>query len=211
MIEIFCPEKIIISIYGLKEGVRVELLNNEDKLKDIVEEKVKYSCNYDLTTTSFDSYFNILKKIIDLPDEFQQTLKLAIVFLSLRRKFDRTLTSRALSEHILTAEIPFKHKTRVMLALIIVYTSHHKLDYDLFKISKKLIDKKEHSYCQIIGHFLQIAEEIDGPNFTSPTFSINVKNLYLEIEWDGILPRPVFEKVCSHLKSIAYIKKINLY
>ena len=71
-----------------------------------------------------------------------------------------------------------------------------------------ILTKEDYARSQIIGHFLQIAEEIDGPSFSSPSFSIKSKNYYLEIDSKEILPRPTFEKVCSRLKSIAYAKKI---
>ncbi|GAB4166605.1 MAG: Ppx/GppA phosphatase family protein [Rickettsiaceae bacterium] len=208
MLEVFNPEKIIISTYGLKEGVRVELLDPADRLKDIVEEKVSYACNYDLAKTNFNSYFDILKPTIDSPEHYREVLKLAIILSSLKHRFDKTLPPKAISEYILASEIPFKHRTRLMLALVLAYSSNYKPEQDLLKLAKKILTKEEHASCQIIGHFLQIAEEIDGPNFSTPSFSIKVKNLYLEIEWDGILPRPTFEKVCARLKSIAYARKI---
>ena len=135
-------------------------------------------------------------------------LKFAIMLMSLKRKFDNTLPPIALTEFILSSEIPFTHQVRLMLALALAYASNYKPDNELAKISKKLLTKEDYARSQIIGHFLQIAEEIDGPSFRSPSFSIKSKNYYLEIDSEEILPRPTFEKVCSRLKSIAYAKKI---
>ncbi len=208
MIEVFKPEKIIVSTYGLKEGVRIELLNEADKHKDIVEEKVKYTCNYDVTKTDFNSYHDILESIAGKNDISMTILKFAIMLMSLKRKFDNTLPPVALTEFILSSEIPFKHQVRLMLALVLAYASNYKPDNELVRISKKLLTKEDYARSQIIGHFLQIAEEIDGPSFSSPSFSIKSKNYYLEIDSKEILPRPTFEKVCSRLKSIAYAKKI---
>lgn len=208
MIEVFRPEKIIISTYGLKEGVRIELLGDDDKNKDIVEEKVKYVCNYDVSKTDFDKYYVILAGIAGKDTTSIVVLKYAIMLMSLKRKFDNTLPPTALTEFILSSEIPFKHEIRLMLALALAYASNYKPDHDLSKTSKKLLTKEAYARSQIIGHFLQIAEEIDGPNFRTPSFSIKSKNYYLEIESLEILPRPIFEKVCNRLKSIAYAKKI---
>ena len=78
----------------------------------------------------------------------------------------------------------------------------------MIKNARSLITKEDYANCQIIGYFLQISEEIDGADFSRPSYDINVKNYYFEIEWNEILPRPIFEKVCMRLKSIAYAKKI---
>ena len=56
---------------------------------------------------------------------------------------------------------------------------------------------------------LWITEAIDGPIFTTPSFSINMQNHYLEINSKEILPRPIFEKICTRLKSIAFARKMN--
>lgn len=208
LIEVFKPEKIIISTYGIKEGVRTEILSQQEKNKNIVEAKVAYTCNYDISKTDFSSYYAILKKILSDSDYLYELLKLSIMLVSLKHKFDKTLPPKALSEYILASEIPFPHKTRVMLALILAYTSNYKPDSELAKSARSLITKEDYANCQIIGYFLQISEEIDGADFSRPSYDINVKNYYFEIEWNEILPRPIFEKVCMRLKSIAYAKKV---
>lgn len=208
MIRVFRPEKIIISTFGIKEGVRASLFSAEYSTQNIIEEKVAYACNYDLSKTNFTGYYDILKLIIPETANLYNLLKLSIILYSLKSKFDRTLPPKAIYEYILASEIPFSTKIRVMLALISVHASSYKPDHDLIKHTKKLLTKQEYASCQIIGYFLLIAEEIDGSVFSEPSFSIKVKNFYYEIEWNEILPRPIFEKICVRLKSIAYVKKI---
>jgi exopolyphosphatase/guanosine-5'-triphosphate,3'-diphosphate pyrophosphatase len=209
MIEVFKPKNIIVSTYGLKEGVRIESLGKKALEQDIVFEKVKYNCDYENENTDFDSYFSIVSKLVATENELYATLQLSIMLLKLKHKFDKTLNPTALSEFILASEIPFTHKNRIKLALILSYSSNFKPNQELIKISKRIISKEEHNDCQIIGNFLCIAEHIDGPIFTSPTFSIKIQNYFLEIVSNEILPRPIFEKICNRLKSIAYSRKMN--
>lgn len=208
LIEIFKPEKVIVSTYGLKEGVRVETLEDANKLRDIVEEKVKYTCKYDVNGTDFDSYIRILEYIGGKSENSSMVLRLSIMLISLKKRFDNTLPPKAITEFILSSEIPFKHQTRLMLALSLAYASNYKPDAELVKTSKKILSKEDFARSQIIGHFLQIAEGIDGPVFSTPSFSIRSNNNFLEIDCNEILPRVTFEKICNRLKSIAYARKI---
>jgi exopolyphosphatase / guanosine-5'-triphosphate,3'-diphosphate pyrophosphatase len=209
MIEVFKPKNIIISTYGLKEGVRIESLGKDALDQDIVFEKVKYNCDYKNENTNFDSYFAIISNLVSSENELYVVLQLSIMLFKLKHKFDKTLNPTALSEFILSSEIPFTHKNRIKLALILAYSSNFKPHTELIKISKRIVSKEEHNDCQIIGNFLCIAEQIDGPVFTEPTFSIKIQNHFLEIISKEILPRPIFEKICNRLKSIAYSRKMN--
>lgn len=208
MIAVFNPSKIIISTYGLKEGVRFDSLNKDEKNKDIILAKVQYTCNFDVSKTDWNSYYDIVNPLLTTTDN-EETIQLSIILLSLQHKFDRTLHPDAISEFILSSEIPFTHKMRMKLALIISYATNYKPKNELIKLSKKLLSKEEFNNCQIIGYFLNITESVDGPIFTTPSFAINIQNHYLEISSDKLLPRSIFEKVCNRLKSIAFARKIN--
>lgn len=209
MLEVFQPKNIIVSIFGLKEGVRYEMLPKIEKNQDIVLQKVIYCCKYQLGTTNFDKYYEIIEPLIEESKDLNQVLKLAIILQSLNKYFDQTLSPKAISEFILNSEIPFTHRHRLMIALILSYSSNFKPDIELVKISKKLLCKQDFKNSQILGYFIRIAKDIDGFNFTEPSFNITIKNNYLEIVTKGILPRPIFENICNKLKSIAYIRKIS--
>lgn len=208
MIEVFQPKKIIVSTYGLKEGVRFDSMPQSEKDKNIVLEKIQDACGFD-QDTDFESYTKIAEPLVKNTDDFAEILQLAIILLSFTHKIDKTLPPLAISEFILSSEIPFTHRMRVMLALSLSYTTHHRPSLDLIKISKRLLSKQDYNNCQIIGYFLCIAEEIDGPKFLRPSFSIKINRNFLEIDSEEILPRPIFEKVCHKLKSIAYARKMN--
>lgn len=209
MIKTFQPEKIIISTFGLKEGVRISKMSEEEKNKDVLLEKVKYTCKLNDDKTNWLEYFNIVNPLLPENVDYHEEIKLSILLSSFKRTFDHTLPPLGITEFILSSEMPFTHKMRVMLALIQSYSTNFKPNFELIKISKKLISKEEHNHCQIIGHFLSIAEAIDGPIFSSPSFTITIKGNYLGIESKRILPRLIFEKICNKLKSIAFARKID--
>ena len=209
MLEVFQPKNIIVSIFGLKEGVRYEILPEIEKNQDIVLQKVVYCCQYELGSTNFDKYYEIIEPLVEETKDLSQLLKLAIILQSLNKYFDQTLSPKAISEFILNSEIPFTHRQRLMIALILSYSSNFKPDVELIKISKKLLCKQDFKNSQILGYFIRIAKDIDGFNFTEPSFNITIKNSYLEIITKDILPRPIFESICNKLKSIAYIRKIS--
>ena len=209
MLEVFQPKNIIVSIFGLKEGVRYEILPEIEKNQDIVLQKVVYCCQYELGSTNFDKYYEIIEPLVEETKDLSQLLKLAIILQSLNKYFDQTLSPKAISEFILNSEIPFTHRQRLMIALILSYSSNFKPAVELIKISKKLLCKQDFKNSQILGYFIRIAKDIDGFNFTEPSFTITIKNSYLEIITKDILPRPIFESICNKLKSIAYIRKIS--
>ncbi len=211
IISIFKPKRLIISIYGLKEGVYFAKMIKSEQQKDIVLEKVKYTCNFDETKTNWQSYFDIIMKLLPKDEgiEIQRIIKLSVMLLPLQYRFDPNLYPTAISEFILSSEIPFNHKTRIMVALILSYSINHKTNYELLKISRKIINKQDINNCQIIGHFLCIAQILDGNVFTEPSFTIKMENNYLEIDSNEILPRSIFEQIRYRLKSIAFIRKLN--
>lgn len=208
MIKVFKPRKIIVSTFGLKEGVRSQLLGSDVNKQNIVVEKVKYLSQYDETKTDFTKYYELIEPLFVEKQDMQDILKMALMLSSMDKYLDQTLSPRALIEGILSSEIPFTHRIRVMLALILSYSSNYRPDINLLKISRKLINKADHSNSQIIGHYIRIAKDVDGSVFTAPTFKIITHNNFLEINSKEILPRPIFEKICERLKSIAMVRKI---
>lgn len=206
MVRLFSPEKIIISTYGLKEGVRFKLMNLTKP--NILESKLIYACQYDINKTDFSAYLKVLDKLVQSTKiNIYELLKFSIILNNLKKKLDHTLPPSSIVEYILSAELPIKQGARVMLALIASVQSDFKSSPNLIKVSKLIIPKEGYLICQIIGHFLCVAETIDGMSFTTPSFSIDVCNGYYEIKTKDILPRPIFEKIRTRLKNISYIKK----
>ena len=205
MINIFAPNKIIISTYGLKEGVRFKLLGGPNLY--VLEDKITYVTGHDVKNTDFDAYGKVLEAIVPLGEELRELLKFSIMLTTLKGWSDQTMKPRALVEYILTSELPLKQQMRLMLALSVNIQSSFKPSSELVKTTKQLISKEQYALCQIIGHFLAIAELIDGISFKAPSFNIKVNQGYYEIECQNILPRPVFESIRLRLKNMAYVIK----
>lgn len=205
MIEVFNPDNIIVSIYGLKEGVRYEMLSDEQKNKNVILMKLSNSFNCLIDQKIIENYTKMLHPL--LGDNIEDCLKLmqySLIILSNKFSYDQTVPPSAMVEKILTSEIQFTHKERIQLALIVFYTTNFKVDLQTLKISKYLLSKKENVLCQIIGNFIRICIEIDGHEFNKPSFIICQKGNFLEVDTGSMLPRPIFEKVCEKLKSIAF-------
>ncbi len=209
MLEVFQPQNIIVSVFGLKEGVRYEMLPETEKDQDMILQKVAYCCQYKLEKTDFAKYYEIIEPLLEGSENLNDILKLSIILQSINKYFDQTLPPKAVNEYVLNSEIPFTHRQRLMIALILSYSSNFKSDIELIKISKKFLSKQDFTNSQILGYFIRIAKEVDGFTFTEPSFTITIKNHYLEIASKDILPRPIFERICDKLKSIAYIRKMN--
>lgn len=205
MVDVFHPKNVVVSTYGLKEGVRYEMLPESEKKKNIVLEKVKTAYSFDTSTMHYEDYCTILRSLIG--DKFEPYVDITLyaqIVLSRKSIYDQTIPPIGLADGILSSEIQFKHEDRVKLALVMFYSSNFKIDAELIKISKRIITKNDNLLCQIIGNFLRICLEVDGPEFIKPGFGIKQSNNYLEIVSADLLPRPIFEKVCEKLKSIAF-------
>lgn len=210
MISVFEPENILVSTFGLKEGVRLDSMPQEEQQKDLILEKLIRVSNseFDSSETNFEQYYNGMQALLPENENYFYIMKLSICLSYSSKYLDQTLPPKAMTDYILTSEIPFHHKDRVMLALIISYITNFKPDSNILKISKKLLSKKEGLVCQIIAHYIRIAKEVDGPLFTYPSFGILVHDQFLEINSKEILPRTVFEKVCDRLKLIAFARRM---
>lgn len=211
LINVFQPNCIIVSTHGLKEGVRYEMLSTEEKNKDILLMKLKRTFRSQIEIEDTKQYTELLRPILGYEvDRHERLLQYAQIIVPSKFGYDQTIPPKAVIENILTSEIQFTHIERIKLALIIFYTTNFKIDPQLLKISKYLLSKDESIYCQILGHFIKICIDVDGPEFHSPSFVIIENDTYLEIETKSMLPRPIFDKVCERLKLIAFcLRNLN--
>lgn len=204
MIKVFSPEKIIISNYGLKEGVRFDSLPEHEKEKDIIYERVKRLVKFNSNICKIDKYIKAVKYLLINPDSTTiVTIELAIMLAQYNKNIDKTLRANFVSEFILSSDIPFSHRQRLMLGIALAVTYTAKTDMHINKIAKKMISKSDYYNSNIIGYYIKIAKEIDGPEFQEPSFSIELKdNKFLKINPSSILPTQVFAKVHERLKDI---------
>jgi exopolyphosphatase/guanosine-5'-triphosphate,3'-diphosphate pyrophosphatase len=212
MINVFSPEKIVISNYGLKEGVRFDCLSKEEQEKDIIYERIKTLVNFDETSCNINNYIKVIEPILIKPDTTTiSIIALVIMLAQYNKNIDKTLRSSFIVEFILASDIPFSHRQRLMLSIALALTYTSRSDTYINRLAKKMINKYDYCNSHIIGNFIKIAREVDGPEFYSPSFALELKdNKYIEITTLDILPRSVFEKLCERLKTIGFSRK-NIY
>ncbi|MBP7190642.1 MAG: Ppx/GppA family phosphatase, partial [Rickettsiaceae bacterium] len=113
------------------------------------------------------------------------------------------------AEFMLSSDIPFDHRQRLMLGIATSHAFSSKKDLYINKLAVKILTPIDYNNSQIIGNILRIAKEVDGPAFKCPSFNLQLKDsTYIEITTNEILPRPVFENVCNRLKDIGTARKI---
>ncbi|MCC2646908.1 MAG: hypothetical protein K0R02_973 [Rickettsiaceae bacterium] len=208
LIEVFDPEKIIISNYGLKEGVRFAGLSEDEKAKNIVYERCIELFSFSDNDFDLQSYKDLIYTV--LPSEIgnvDNLIELSLIINNGIKSVDKSLRASYFSELMLSTDIPFSHRERVILALILSFSYRSKSDLKIHKLSKKVISYDEYYFAQIIGNAIRIIRQIDGPEFTKPSFGFNMKGGFIEIVGSNILPKPIFNKVCAHLKDIGFSRK----
>jgi exopolyphosphatase/guanosine-5'-triphosphate,3'-diphosphate pyrophosphatase len=208
LIEIFNPEKIVISNYGLKEGVRFASLSESEKVKNIVFERCIELFSYNENVFDLISYKELIYTV--LPQEITDVdnlIELSLIINNGIKSVDKSLRASYFSELLLSTDIPFSHRERVILALIMSFSYRSKSDLKIHKLSKKIISYDEYYFAQIIGNVIRVIRQIDGPEFGKPSFGFKMKGGFIEIVGSNILPKPIFNKVCAHLKDIGFSRK----
>lgn len=207
IIELFEPEYIIISTYGLKEGVRFYYLPEEEKKKNVIYELINKN-NFNSKNLETQSYVDLIKPMLINADyNFLSNIELSLFMLN--NNLIDNLTKETIAEYVLTTDIPFSHSQRVILSLIFVIL-FNKPDSRTHFLSKKLLSKQDYNNARIIGNILKICYEIDGPLFTKPSFSIVLKDKLWQLSIERSLPKMIFTSACQNLKTAALIQKSGL-
>lgn len=208
LMQVLNPDKIVISNYGLKEGVRFASLDEEEQSKDIIFERCKTLAHFDESACRLNEYRDLISFFLIEPDKLAlDVIDLTVILGSFSKNIDRTLKANFTAEFILSSDIPFNHRQRLMLAMSSSYAFSSKSDLYINKLARKVLPRVDYYNSQIIGNIIRITREVDGPEFKSPSFSLQLHERYIEITADEILPKPVFDTVCERLKDISYARK----
>lgn len=208
LLEIFHPENIVISNYGLKEGVWFSKLSKEEQKKDIILERCKVAFNGLNSNEETEKYIEILNNLIVNPNQqLSSLIEIAIILLNRSAHFRKNINKSFLLNYVLASDIPFNHKQRAILALIFSFMYKRRPEDHIFAISKQVCSKTDFANARIIGNFLSLCTYIDGTIYSKPSFNINLNNDYLEINAGRVLPKNTFEAVCSKLKEIYLARK----
>lgn len=208
LVGVFNPKYIVISNYGVKEGKKFELLDQSEKNQDIIFEKLKNLTNFDQQKCDLTAYCNIFRNIYPNHDQnLLELLEYAIILTDLIKNIDKTFIANFISEFILSCDVPFSHKQRVSLGVIMSFMYRSKADLRIHFIAKKILGRIEYDEAKMVGHYLRIARNIDGPKFVAPSFHIEEQDKILAIRCNRVLPKDSFRKICRHLKTIGLTKK----
>ncbi|KAF8818573.1 Ppx/GppA phosphatase family protein [Rickettsia endosymbiont of Cardiosporidium cionae] len=215
LIDLFVPKMIIVSSYGLKEGLRLELMESKEKAKNPIQEQL---LGYQVSENAvdFDKYHQVIADV--LPEisglDIKNIVTYAIIVLSKYRHINVNFVPNMLVDYILQTSISFTHKIRVILSLIMFYAHNFSPSYHLKQIAKTVINRQEFSTSIIIGNMLYISKEIDGYQFTSPSFGVSINNHHINIIARTDLPSIpsiLFNAISNNLKYIENARKKILF
>lgn len=210
LVKLFNPRQVIISNYGLKEGVRVLCSNKkQDGVGNIILARaLSITGTPKAKIHSLSAYTELIKPLLLLPDTCTLVvIELSVLFIHFFKNIDRTLLANFASEYIMVSDIPFTHRQRVMLALILAQFFVQNEGLFIINLAKKMISKEDYANCQIIASALAIANKVDGPEFSKPTFKFKLLGSRIEIDTNLLLPKATFEKVYYCIKAIAMARQ----
>ncbi len=204
------PKNVVISSYGLKDGIRYSILPEEEKQKNILIERTKELIygNKDNSRCffyNFEKYRELFAPFI-IEDNQRKVLELVdigLMFLNIKTNIEINLRHSFLTQMIFAVDIPFSHKHRVMLSIILYTAIRKSPNIYLRRISKRILSKTEFSNALIIGKLLCIIDVTSSYLFEEPLFSIE-KNEFGKpmINTDKILPSEIFSTCKILLREI---------
>jgi exopolyphosphatase/guanosine-5'-triphosphate,3'-diphosphate pyrophosphatase len=208
LIELFSPEYIIISTYGLKEGVRFYHLSDEEKKKNPIYESIKFNKN--IEDPIFISYKKLLSPLLIYPNEqLMEVMELSMLMIN--NNLMGGVSEENISEFILNSEIPFSHYQRIMISLIAAILYNGKIENKLYMIAKKLLNRQDYNNARILGNLFKICYDIDGPVFIDPSFEIIMRDKFWHLSIERSIPKTIFLSACQSLKAAAFIQKGGLH
>lgn len=211
LVEIFQPDKVLVSNYGLKEGIRYISLPQEERYKDLIWERCKTFVGYQDGLIDMDSYTSMAQSILKTPqdsvDDVNYLIKLSLLLLQSKKNIDRNFHSHFVSHAVLMADIPFTHKQRASLALIMSNVFGGKPNNYVQQLALKVLRLPEYKTAIIIAKILSIALVLDGPELVKKcSFSIiEIPNNKFTIKTSQTLPYNLFNYSSKQLKSITKI------
>ncbi len=207
LIEYFNPYRLVISTFGLKEGVRFGALSKEEQKKDIALERCLDFAKHNITGLSLELYQEVFKTLnIEITKDINNLLIIGLILSQYPRHVDRSYRAEWMIGFILTTDIPFNQHQRASLIISLAQALSNKTNL-VPKAIKKILSKEQNAYANIIGAFLKIAMILDGPVLSKPSFSFEHKNKFIEVVTHTIFPKAVFDRICEQLKMIAISKR----
>ena len=211
MLKSTSAENIILSSYGLKEGVRFHYYMNPEELKkDIIFERVSRITGFNDTNCDLEKLYSVIAEISGFNDKlFKDAIFFAIMFTNLYNKAGCIAGSNFVTDFVLCADIPFTAQQRIMLVNVLATIYHNKIPYHITTLSKMYLNYGDYLKSHIIGNYIRILLEIDGKQISTPTFDLRMdSNEFIDIITEYTLPDAIYYRTKGSLSRISsYIWK----
>lgn len=214
LLNYFQPKQIIISNYGLKEGMFFDNLSKVEQELNVTYSQVTKLTKFDESKTDLPSYRELFKSLLaEYNQDLEYIIDLSIMFLQGCRYIDNTMQESYLINLISTTSIPFNHKQRIMLINVICGVFGAQIHRNMLTLSCKLISKKEYHSISIIVATIKIALLIDGPQMHRPNFHFDIaQDDYVKYVSKTMLPKSIAIKIMKLVQDIGKLrKKIKYY
>lgn len=208
LLKYFKPNSIIVSNYGLKEGIFFNSLPINEQKKDVVYHQIKSLTNFDEDSSDLKAYHALFKSIMVEYEEFEFIIDISIMLIQCYRYIDNTMQDIYLINLILTTSVPLHQKDRLMLLNIISGIFNTQINRNILALSCTTIPKKEYYNLCIITALLKIMLLIDGPKMPEPNFTFEIApDDYVKYTSKEILPRSIAFKVMKLVQEIGKLRK----
>jgi exopolyphosphatase/guanosine-5'-triphosphate,3'-diphosphate pyrophosphatase len=108
LIELFGVHDIIISNYGLKEGVRFVNLPENEKNKDIVRTRCEYLSDIANKNCDLEKYYEMMEPLLIEPNAgLKKIVELTIMLSYVNINIDKTMRANFMADFALSSDIPF--------------------------------------------------------------------------------------------------------
>jgi len=202
LIQLFKAQQLTLSSFGLKEGLRLNLLSPEEQKKDLILERCLSVAGSFCDTLDLHSYNELYSSLTAENNTLSEKLfSAALILCQSTRHIDSQHKADSLTNFVLSTDIPFSHLQRANLTVAIVYALSEKVK-NIPRSIKRMLTQEEFSHTRIAGAFIKICLLIDGPILSKPTFSLVKKGRHLEIASKHTLPKKILEQINNQLKLI---------
>ncbi|WP_045917122.1 exopolyphosphatase [Orientia tsutsugamushi] len=230
LIEVFNIKTVVVSNYGLKEGVHVRncFLSNNEQLPADVEKLNNSFINFFRTVKNDNMLYKYCSKLVNFQEDdcyleqyvkmisplliqpnkaIEQIIRASIILVNYTQEINTLFRTSFLSEYILTSDLPFSHSQRIILSLVLAKAvSDSKSVLRITKIAKQILPKIDFCNSMIIGTVISLAKDIDGYPLKSPSFSLPVNYKFIELSTTSVLPKMIWTKVVRKLKKICSLR-----
>ncbi|MEL6711824.1 MAG: hypothetical protein AAFO15_01260 [Pseudomonadota bacterium] len=202
---------IIISNYGLKEGVHFASFRNKTH-QDLILEKTQNITQAKIDDMEFAKYTEIIRNLIPLHvDKYLYIFKIALLFAKMNNCVNYIHQNSLLSNWILKINIPFSLHNRIMLYVIMQNIFSHTYEHTQHLKLIDFLPNQKFYVAKIFAIILNITYNIHGCFPKQLNYNLFLCNKNAFIKCFNILHHESFNRVIHSTKKLTeLIKKLHL-